>query len=142
MQCRHQGHICSAPVQRVKLLFSMEVFGLGSSNKGIVSALQSCCSVHSFLNGERTCQSQRYVFLLLMASSHSSIFFQAWSLVHSLQDVFFFFFFFLQPHVRQMEAPGLGAKQSCSCDLYHNHGNTKSEPHLQPMPQLVEMPDT
>ena len=54
----------------------------------------------------------------------------------------FFFFFFLQPHVRQMEAPGLGAKQSCSCDLYHNHGNTKSEPHLQPMPQLVEMPDT
>ena len=36
------------------------------------------------------------------------------------------FFFFLGPHLQHVEIPGLGVK---------------SEPHLQPTPQLVAMPD-
>ena len=73
MEYRHQGYICSAPVQRVNLLFSMEGFGLGSSNKSILSALQPCCSVLSHWNGEGTCQSQKCVFFPLSVSPHISL---------------------------------------------------------------------
>ena len=35
---------------------------------------------------------------------------------------------------------GRGLNWSCSCVLCHSHSNTGSEPHLQLMLQLVEMP--
>ena len=43
-------------------------------------------------------------------------------------QVFFFLFFSRQPRMRHTDAPGLGVKRSCICDLHHSH--TRPEPHL------------
>ena len=40
-----------------------------------------------------------------------------------------------------MEIPGPGDKPSWSCGLRHSHGNTRSGPHLWPLPLRVAMPD-
>ena len=37
--------------------------------------------------------------------------------------------------------PGKGSSWSCCCTLGYRHSNARSEPHLQPMPQLVAVPD-
>ena len=52
------------------------------------------------------------------------------------------FFFFLQPHLCHMEVPrARGQIGAAAVELYHSHGNTRSELHLQPMPQLAVMTD-
>ena len=49
--------------------------------------------------------------------------------------VFFFFFFSFGLHVRHMKVPGLGVESELQL---HNHSNLRSEPHLQPTPQLSQ----
>ena len=44
----------------------------------------------------------------------------------------------LLAHGSSWASSGIGAVAAGLC---HSHGNTRSEPHLQPMPQLVAMPD-
>ena len=51
----------------------------------------------------------------------------------------FFFFCFLGPHLQHMEVSGLGVR--CSWSLCHSQGNTRSELHLWPAPQLLAMMD-
>ena len=51
----------------------------------------------------------------------------------------FCLFCFLLPHLQHMEVPRLGVESEMQ--LYHSHSNARSEPHLQPMLQLVAMPD-
>ena len=51
-------------------------------------------------------------------------------------------FLFLGLHLQHMEVPWLGVELELQLlALYHSHSNTGSEPHLQPMLQLVAMVD-
>ena len=38
-------------------------------------------------------------------------------------------------------SPARGQIGATAAGLHHSHGNTRSKPHLQPTPQLAEMPD-
>ena len=50
-------------------------------------------------------------------------------------------FFFLWLLLWYREIPqAKGQIEAAAADLHHNHSNTRSEPHLQPTPQLVAMP--
>ena len=49
------------------------------------------------------------------------------------------FFLFMAAPVAYGSSQGLN--WSCSCSLRHSHSNARSELHLQPMLQLVAMPD-
>ena len=40
-------------------------------------------------------------------------------------------------YLQHMEVPGLGVE----LELHHRHSNARSEPHLQPIPQLTTTPD-
>ena len=46
----------------------------------------------------------------------------------------FIYFVFLGPHLRHMEVPRLGVELELQLLTYHSHSNTRSEPHLQPVP--------
>ena len=49
-----------------------------------------------------------------------------------------FFAFLGYPHPPQhMEVPRLGVDQAIAASLHHSHSNTRSELHLQPIPQLT-----
>ena len=56
---------------------------------------------------------------------------------------FHFFFFFVSHPFGMWEFPvqGLGIKSELQLSLCHSHGNTGSEPHLRPTPQLATTPD-
>ena len=50
----------------------------------------------------------------------------------------FFFSFFLGPHLQHMEVPRLGVESELvAAGRHHSHSNARSEPHLQPTPQLT-----
>ena len=51
------------------------------------------------------------------------------------------FFFPPGPHLRHMEVPRLRVETATAAGLHPSHGNIRSEPHLQPTPQLMAMPD-
>ena len=56
--------------------------------------------------------------------------------------IFVFLPFFLGLHLRHMEVPKLkGQIRAVAAGLYHSHSNTRSEPRLQPTPQLMETSD-
>ena len=57
------------------------------------------------------------------------------------QKVFAIFFSFLWLHLWDMEVPGLGVKLELQLESHHAHSNTGFEPHLQPVLQLMAMPD-
>ena len=54
----------------------------------------------------------------------------------------FFFVFFSGLHPRHMEVPRLGVELELQpLASHHSHSNTRSEPCLQPTPQLMAAPD-
>ena len=55
----------------------------------------------------------------------------------------FFFFVFLGPYPQHMEVPRLGVESEMQllATATASHSNAGSKPHLQPIPQLVAMPD-
>ena len=66
----------------------------------------------------------------------------------TVQLVGFFFFFglfvflpFLRPLLWHMEFPRPGVKLEIQLLAYATATNTRSEPHLPPIPQLMAMPD-
>ena len=67
----------------------------------------------------------------------------------SLWLYFYFYFYFiilsfvfLGPHPWHTEVPGLGGPiRAVVAGLHHSHGNARSEPRLQPTPQLTTMLD-
>ena len=50
---------------------------------------------------------------------------------------FILFFVLLGPHPRHMEVP----IKAVAAGPHHIHSNVRSEPHLQPTPQFMAMPD-
>ena len=51
--------------------------------------------------------------------------------------------FFLGPHLWHMEVPRLGGRTGIvAAGPHHSHSNARSEPCLQPTPQLTATPDT
>ena len=51
-------------------------------------------------------------------------------------------FVFSGLHPRHMEVPRLGGQiKAIAAGPCHSHSNARSEPHLQPIPQLMAMPD-
>ena len=61
-----------------------------------------------------------------------------------LMRLFFFFSFFLFFRAISVAYGGSqvrGQIRAIAARLYHSHSNTGSEPHLQPTPQLMAMPD-
>ena len=50
----------------------------------------------------------------------------------------FLFLVFLGLHLQHMEVPRLGGQiGGVAVGLHHSHNNTRSEPRLQPTPQLT-----
>ena len=65
---------------------------------------------------------------------------------HILFVLFFYFFFFSLLLSRAASAAYGGSQargpiRATAAALHHSHSNTGSEPHLQPTPQLMAMPD-
>ena len=48
--------------------------------------------------------------------------------------------FFLGLHLQHTEIPS-GQTGAAAAGLYHSHSNARSEPRLQPTPQLIATPD-
>ena len=60
------------------------------------------------------------------------------------QGATFFLFFFLLFRAALVAYGGSQARGpigAVAAGLHHSHGNAGSEPHLQPIPQLMAMPD-
>ena len=55
-----------------------------------------------------------------------------------VQSMLFFFFFF---HVAYGGSQARGQIIAIAASLHHSHNNSRSEPHLQPTPQLMAMLD-
>ena len=61
-----------------------------------------------------------------------------WHSPHCLHlFIYFFLLSFPGPHLGQMEGP----IRAVATGLCHSHSNTRSEPHLQPTPQLMATQD-
>ena len=75
--------------------------------------------------------------LIIFVFSYSQIF-----LIKRL-EILFFFFVFLGPHPQHMQVPGLGVEQELQLLSYATatDSNARSELRLQPIPQLMAMPD-
>ena len=64
-----------------------------------------------------------------------------------LQDFFLFFFFFLVFCLFRPIPVAYGGSQArdrngaIAAGLHHSHSHLESKPHLQPTPELTEMPD-
>ena len=60
----------------------------------------------------------------------------------NLSSFSFLLFFFFSLRLQHMEVPRLGVKVELQIPAYTTaHSNARSEPHLQPTPQLTAMPD-
>ena len=51
------------------------------------------------------------------------------------------FFFFRAPPLAYGSSQGRGQIRAAAASLYHNHSNTRSQPRLQPIPQLRAVQD-
>ena len=62
-----------------------------------------------------------------------------------MSSLFFLFFVFLGTHPWHMEVPrgfqDRGGIRAAAAGLHHSHSNARSEPSLQPTPQLMAMLD-
>ena len=54
---------------------------------------------------------------------------------------FLLLLFFRATPVAYGDSQARGPIAATAAGLHHSHGNTRSEPHLQPTPQLTAMPD-
>ena len=61
--------------------------------------------------------------------------------IHHLVTIVCLFLFRASPVLQPVEVPRLGIELELQLRPTPRHGNTGSEPHLGPMPQLVAMPD-
>ena len=58
-----------------------------------------------------------------------------------LKSFFFFFGLFRATPAAYVSSQARGLIRAVAAGLHHSHSNIKSEPHLQPTPQLTAMPD-
>ena len=58
-----------------------------------------------------------------------------------LSLVFLFCFFFRSPLVAYRRSPARSWIRVAAASLHHSHSNTRSQPCLQPTPQLAATPD-
>ena len=63
-------------------------------------------------------------------------------MVYFLKLIFFFFCLFSVASVTYGRSQAKGRIRTVAAGLHHSHSNTGFEPHLQPTPQLMAMPDT
>ena len=65
----------------------------------------------------------------------------SWNQTSPRDFILFCFLSFLGPHLQHMEVPGLGGRiGAVAAGLHHSHSNPRSEPRLQPTPQLTATP--
>ena len=119
----------------------------GSQARGLIGVVSAGLR-HSHSNtGAKFCSqnSSRQPWILNPMSKAREQFTTSWLLVGFISTVpqwelptvlFFFFFCLLGPHPQHMEVPRLGGPMGATAaGLYHS--NIRSEPCLQPTPQLM-----
>ena len=110
-----------------------------------VSCLQ--CNLYNFLVDKIVLiilNGNFFFYLQIWALSFPSSPFRLLSQIISLSLSFFFFFVFCPFRATPAAYGGSQARgliQAIAASLCHSHSNARSEPHLQPTPQLTAMPD-